>query len=298
MRVLLQVPEGLKKKAVEIARDMESKGDEVIISCEPMWGACDIRPADAKALGCDKIIHIGHTKFMNSDFPVDYIEWRLDIDPTKTLQENYEKLKPYKRIGLLTSLQFLNSLDLAKKFLESKGHEVFVGEAAKTQRHLHAGQTLGCDVTSAQSIEKNVDAFLFLGSGKFHPLGLVLKSDKPLFGLNFDKDEIRLLDDKLFQKQKYAAIGAARHAKRFGILISVKPGQNMVAYALQIKKRLEKSGKEVVLISGDSISDDKLAGIEVDCWVNTACPRINVENRTEFNKPMIGIDEIDDVLKP
>src|SRR3989344_5459318 len=252
MRVLLQVPEGLKKKAVEIAKDLENKGDTVIISCEPMWGACDVRPADAKALGCDKIVHVGHTKFMKVDFPIDYVEWRLDIDPTKVLEENYNILKSYKRIGLLTSLQFMNSVEPAKKFLESKGHEVFVGEAAKTQKHLYHGQTLGCDVTVAQSIEKNVDAFLFLGSGKFHPLGLVLKSDKPLFGLNFDKDEIKLLDDKLFQKQKYAAIGAARHAKRFGILISVKPGQNLVNYALQIKKRLEKAGREVVLISGDS----------------------------------------------
>ena len=68
-RVLLQVPEGLKTKVQEISKELE--GLEVLISTEPCYGACDVRDHEAKQLGCDVVLHIGHSDFgVKTEVPV------------------------------------------------------------------------------------------------------------------------------------------------------------------------------------------------------------------------------------
>ncbi|MBI4399825.1 diphthamide synthesis protein, partial [Candidatus Micrarchaeota archaeon] len=70
MRVLLQFPEGLKSKALKIAKKYEKKGYEVFISSSPCYGACDIAIEEAKACKADKILHFGHAEFTKIDYPI------------------------------------------------------------------------------------------------------------------------------------------------------------------------------------------------------------------------------------
>src|SRR3989344_1119922 len=269
-KILLQFPEGLKTRALELARDYEKKGDTVIISADACWGACGIKDDLAKSLGCDKLVHIGHTQFIKSDFPIEYVEMRAPIDEERI-----------------------------KKILEARGKKVFISASTDPQKIMHGGQTLGCDVGAASNIYNSVDCFLFVGSGKFHPLGADMKQNKPVFAIDltqgkfFDLEPIK----QKFLKQKFAAIGLARHAKKFGILISPKKGQLALQFAEAIKKKLTAAGKEAFIIVLDEISEAKLMGLEVDCWINTACPRIAVEDRANFSKPLIGADEVGEVLK-
>ena len=65
MKILLQFPEGLKQKAVEIAKKYEKKGDVVFLSAAPCYGACDLALDEARAIGAKKIIHFGHSPFGN-----------------------------------------------------------------------------------------------------------------------------------------------------------------------------------------------------------------------------------------
>ncbi|MFH1229712.1 MAG: diphthamide synthesis protein, partial [Candidatus Aenigmatarchaeota archaeon] len=83
MTKLLQVPDGMKRKALKIADEI---GD-VIIDCESCYGACDIATNEAKSLGCDKLIHYGHSKFVDTDMPVEYREAREKIDITKMIKK-------------------------------------------------------------------------------------------------------------------------------------------------------------------------------------------------------------------
>lgn len=63
-RVGLQFPEGIKTRAVDIAKEIEDKtGVETIIFIDPTYGACDTKDEQAKKLGIDLLIHFGHTKF-------------------------------------------------------------------------------------------------------------------------------------------------------------------------------------------------------------------------------------------
>jgi len=279
---ILQVPDGLKRKALEIA---DENGD-VLIDCETCYGACDLAIHEAKILGCEKIIHFGHSKLIDSDIPVEYKELREEYNPVPVLEKSFDKIKGNK-IGLVSTLQFLDSLESAKEFLEKKGKTVKIGKGK-----IYPGQILGCDISSAKSIENEVDSFLFIGSGKFHPLGLALKTEKPVFVLDVEKNIIYELDKQEFLKQKYAAIALAKDANKFGILVSVKPGQLNLELAKRIKKELEEKGKKAYILVFNEIKPEKLEGLELDCYVNTACPRIAIEDRTLFKKPILNPDEL------
>jgi len=286
MRLLLQVPEGLKRKALEIARGLEKKGHEVIISAEPCFGACDLREREAKALGCKKIVHYGHTQFYKPGIPVEFHEIREVFDPVPVLERFFGRFEGFNSIGLVAALQFIDVLPITKKFLEGRGKMTFIGKGKKGEKKLYPGQILGCDTSQAKEVEPLVDCFLFIGSGNFHPLGL---ADKPVFVLDVERNEVRRIDSD--DRARLAAVGLARTSHRFGILVSTKPGQMRLDAARGLKKRLEKAGKEAFLLVADEIRPEMLMGIDVDVWVNTACPRLS-EDRGSFEKPIVNAEDI------
>jgi len=281
---ILQVPDGMKRKVLKIADDL---GD-VLIDCESCFGACDLAIQEAKILGCDKIVHYGHSKVIDTGITVEYIELRQDYDPLPLLKRHSIKEN---KIGLVSTLQFLDSLEKARKYLEEKGKAVRIGKGKFNQ-----GQILGCDVLAARSVEKDVDAFLYIGSGNFHPLGLAMQTEKPVYFLDIEKGEIAVVDKEKFLKQKYAAIAIAKDARTFGILVSVKSGQLNLKLAKEIKKKLEAKGKKAYILIFNEIKPEKLIGLELDCYINTACPRIAIDNRTDFKKPVLNPDEIESFI--
>ena len=63
-RILLQVPEGLKKEAVCLAELIQEKAKtQVVVSGEPLWGACDIAIGEAKIIKADLIVIYGNDQF-------------------------------------------------------------------------------------------------------------------------------------------------------------------------------------------------------------------------------------------
>ena len=167
-RVFIQVPEGLKTKVVEISRKLEEAGFETLISCEENFGACDILDDEAVRMDCDAILHVGHTDFgIKTKLPVVYYEYYLDADPIPILEKELEKLKEYKKIGLFTSLQFMKVMEKTKEYLKGSGKEIVIGNEGNEV----PGQVLGCRLQNVKSIEDEVDCFLYVGAGDFHPLG-------------------------------------------------------------------------------------------------------------------------------
>ncbi len=280
MRIFLQVPEGLKTEVLKMAAKIEKQGNEVIISCEPCYGACDIRTDEAKRLGCGKIMHYGHSKFMDSEFPVEYFPAEHDDIEIPEFEMQHEN------IGLVTTIQHLKCMEKIKQILEKKGKNVFIG-----------GQILGCDLSNAKAIENKVDCFLFFGSGRFHAIGLALSTSKPVFVLDIEKRILKKTDADIFIRQKIAAQELARGSKKIGILVSTKPGQCKIESAANIRNILKEKGIESFILSMDEIKPEKLEGFELDAYINTACPRIAIENRTEFKKPILNTDEAMEIFK-
>lgn len=288
----------MKAKALRISREFEKAGNEVMISCEPCYGACDLRDSEAKRLGCDRIIHYGHSKFVDSEIPVEYVE--IKSEEKMAIPENeIKKLSGFQKIGLISTLQFVDALPRIKKQLEKIGKEVFIGGSGN--KNLYDGQILGCNMGAAKSVEKKVDCFLYVGSGKFHPLGVALATKKPVLVFDTEKNKIEKVETEKFLKQRLATIEMARDAKTFGILVSSKPGQTNLKAAEEIKKKLEKSGRSAHILVMDEIKPEKvdyLGGESggIDAFINTACPRIGIEDRTLFRKPILNLDEAEEVL--
>jgi 2-(3-amino-3-carboxypropyl)histidine synthase len=290
-RILLQLPEGLKMQAQEIAQVLEKSGAEILLSVETCYGACDILDREAKSLGCDLIIHVGHSEMLGkTQVPVIYEEYRMEFDPVPLLGKNLKALEPFRSVCLLTTLQFLDSLDPAKKFLESKGKKILIG---KPKIAKYPGQILGCDYSSAKACEKEADCFLFLGSGKFHPLGVAQNVEKPVLFLDFENGKIENLDKEKFRlmKIRVAQLEKARESRSFGILVSTKQGQGSLSLAEKVKKELEKKGKSAWILVAGEFTPEKILGLKLDCLVDCACPRLS-EDTSLFKKPIIRPEDV------
>jgi 2-(3-amino-3-carboxypropyl)histidine synthase len=162
----------------------------------------------------------------------------------------------------------------------------------------HPGQVLGCNVTSASSITKEVDQFLFIGSGDFHPLAVALETGKDVLVLDplmREVRDIKELKDRVL-RQRYAAIAIAQEVKGFGILISTKPGQRRRALAMRLRALIEEKGKRAWVIALDNITPDQLLAFQVDAFVSTACPRIAVDDALRYKKPILTPVELEVAL--
>jgi len=162
-KILLQLPEGLKMGALELVKELEKYGIRTLLSTETCYGACDLRDNEAKDLGCDLLVHVGHSDMgLKTKLPVIYEEYRIDLDLVPLLKKNSSFLKSYKKICLVTTIQFIDKLKPAKMYLESKaggGKKISIGSPSRAK---YPGQILGCDYSAAEPFDKIVDCFLYV----------------------------------------------------------------------------------------------------------------------------------------
>lgn len=293
-KVMIQAPEGYKKKLMEFADKEAEKYKEVFISVEPCYGACDLRDRDAKQLGCDKLVHYGHNDFgVKPSIPVEYVILPTTIDPAPVLKDNLGALKAYKKIGIVSTVNFLSLIPKVKQFLSENGKQGIAGEPAGGKWGASAaGQILGCDVTAAQVIENKVDCFLYIGTGKFHPTGM--KTKKPFFILDLEKNSLERhdIDHDKIERQRYARIAIAKMSNKFGLLLSTKEGQFYLSVARRARDILQKNGKKAYILVADEFTPEKLMGVDVDCYVNCSCPRMS-DDTQRFGKPVITAADVE-----
>ena len=291
-RVLLQMPEGLKPYAPEIAKIVEQSGAVPIISADPCYGACDLAISEAQSLGADLIVHFGHAKFVKHEpVPTIYVEARATVTVDAAILAALPLLKDYKKIGLATSVQHLQMLNEAKDLLVNAGKTVIIGDVRQIAS---AGQVTGCNFSNAKSIAAEVEAFVFVGGGMFHALGIALSTSKPTFIADpYDNRAFQVDEEaqKIF-KQRFASIEEAKAAQAFGVFVGLKPGQKHLDAALEVKALAEKHGKTAFLLAAREITPDTLLEFPtLDAFVNTACPRISMDAPGKFQKPVLTVNE-------
>src|SRR3990170_742231 len=288
----LQFPVGLRTKAVELALEIETKASVTcLVSADPSFGACDVTD-----MPVDLIVHLGHAPMPHLRYKNVFF-YDLPGPPLTSLAfvEAAEPMLP-KRVGLVTTTQYRHWLLKIKEHLEAKGHEVRIGEPDR--RVAYAGQLLGCDYHTATVIEEEVDGYLYIGTGDFHPLGVAILVDKPVIiadperGTARDLVEVR---DRIL-RQRHAAIARSKDAKVFGVIVSRKICQVRMDLAKDLKALAEKHSRQANLFLMDLVSPELLEGYRVDAWVNTACPRIAIEDVLLYRQPMLTPQEFEVVL--
>ena len=210
--IALQVPEGLKMQALEMMDQIEDDSDaKVVLAADPCYGACDLVHDKMRAMGVELVAHMGHSQMnIDSGMPTQFISVTYDGEPEiegvlpilrahlsiaesrkgaerkndldeEAAQEIFldavGRFSPLKetKLGLVGSIQHLHLLPKYKEMLERAGFEVEIPTGG--DRLTFPGQVLGCNYSGDN---ENIGHYLFLGSGDFHPIGLVLHTGKPL----------------------------------------------------------------------------------------------------------------------
>jgi len=291
-RVLIQLPEGLKPEGPKLAAAVEKTGALVIVSADPCYGACDLAIQEAEGLGADLLIHYGHSEMMPQQrVPIIYIEAKTAISLKPAVKKALPLLKPWTHVGLVTTIQHIDMLGEARTTLLEAGKSVAVGDAGRLK---HAGQVTGCDYSNAIAVAKNVDAFLFVGGGRFHAIGIALATSKPAVVADPYERRAYSVDNEVkgVLKQRWASIREAEKAQSFGVLIGLKSGQKRIDEALEVKGKLEKKGKKVTLLAMREVTPEALIQFpSLDAFVNTACPRVALDNANRFRRTMLTINE-------
>ena len=158
----------------------------------------------------------------------------------------------------------------------------------------YSGQVIGCNYSNVTSIADEVEAFLFVGGGMFHALGIALGTSKPTFIADpYDNRAFSINDEaQKILKQRWACIQEAQEAKIFGVFVGLKPGQKRFDQALSVKALAEKHGKRAYLLAAREITPEAILEFpSIDAYVNTACPRVSLEAPQKFSKPMLTVNE-------
>jgi len=296
-RVLIKLPDGLLHLGTRIADLLAAEGVEAVISADPCYGACDAQES-AASLNAEKILFVGEAPMPSLagcyPLPAAFVVMHSPHDVYEALRQALPLLEGT-AIGVVSIPPYLHRLPETAEFLQKKGFTPVIGP--RSRRTSSDGQVLGCDLTAGTSIAGQVDCFLYLGDGLFHPLGLALASGKPVVAADPSqnralKQEIQDMKERVL-KQRYAALARAMDARRLGIIVGTKLGQRRLDLAERLQNMAEGHGLHAHLIAVDTLSPARLDHLDVDAYVSTACPRVAIDDGTRFAKPLLTPIELE-----
>jgi diphthamide biosynthesis enzyme Dph1/Dph2-like protein len=194
---------------------------------------------------------------------------KLNINKKK-IEEISKKLP--QKIVIAYSIQYKDIASEIKNIL-SKNHNI-----------TKLVQVLGC---SKLNLPKATQAILLISSGKFHATSLAFETKLPIYILEQNSlHQITKQDIQIFEKKQKVAYLKFLDADKLGILISIKPGQQNIRKALEFNKKIK--DKKSYLFIGDNINTSEFENFGLNCWINTACPRLDMDNNS-----VINIDKLD-----
>lgn len=195
-------------------------------------------------------------------------------------EPDYEKIVglinnvPEKKVAICYSNQFMG---VAHKIAKLIDKEV-----------LMSFQVLGC---SNPKFKEETEAIIIIGQGKFHPVSLAYESKLPTYVI--EDSTLRQITEEEITKMERKEKGALLkylHSDKIGVLITTKPGQMRFKKALEYNRAL-KEKKGYVFID-NNINTAEFENFGIDCWVNTACPRMDLNEGSIINLDKIPADLI------
>jgi 2-(3-amino-3-carboxypropyl)histidine synthase len=286
--VVLQVPAGLVRNANELAaRLREQTGVRVSLATRACFGACDF-PSRDEASRADLAVVLGHAPIPNVLLPrpTFFVEMREPGGDVARLAGLVDRAALPRRLGLVASVQHLDLVPKLSAAIEETGRVVRIGTG--DHRLAYAAQALGCNYTGAEAVAAEVDAFVFLGTGRFHPVGLAFAVDRPVWSLDPLRGELDPPIDRAgLIRKRQLLVASVRDARRWGILVSSFAGQDRTPTALALQQRASARGREAEILLFDRLDPRDLEGRALDAYVNTACPRIALDDSDLYPRPVL-----------
>ncbi|BFZ59162.1 Diphthamide biosynthesis protein 1 [Saitoella coloradoensis] len=289
-QVALQMPEGLLMFACTISDILETFcGVTTLVMGDVTYGACCVDDFTARALGCDFLVHYGHSCLVPVDVtPIKtlYVFVDIGIDGThltKTLQRNFPEQGTH--LAMVGTIQFVATIGTVKPELEAKGFTITVPQA----KPLSPGEILGC---TAPRLVEGTDAIVYVGDGRFH-LESIMIANPTVPAFRYDPYS------KVFTREKYGheemyeirqtAISKARRAKKYGLILGTLGRQGSPKVLENLESQLQKAGMPYAIILLSEIFPQKLAQFAgIEAWVQIACPRLSIDWGYAFEAPLLS----------
>ena len=206
-------------------------------------------------------------------------------------QDTLNYIKKYQKIGLYSAIQFCNNLNLVKKQLQNLGITIISSQAKRTGCE---SQLLGCDsAKDSLNTDEEVDAFLYIGDGKFHPLALAYGQDKEIMCDDPIGKKLTLITKEDVAANLRRAKGSLvkfLSSQNIGVVITIKPGQEYYRSSLKLESIYP--DKKFYYFIDNNISFNQLENFPfIDMWINTACPRIGTDDQKQFRKGVINLKD-------
>lgn len=299
--VALQMPEGLLAYACVLADIVGTFANvDTVIMGDVTYGACCVDDATAAALGCDYLIHYGHSCLVpihvttRGGITVQYVfvDIKFDLDHFRdSMRLNFA---PDRRLALVSTVQFAASLHAAHDALADSFAHLHVPQA----RPLSAGELLGC--TSPKLDAAALDALVYIGDGRFHlESAMISNPSLPAYRYDpYDKKFTReTYDHALMLRTRKDAVDRAKSARSFGIIHGTLGRQGNPAIVRRLEGMLRAKGIPFIVVLLSEIFPAKLALFaDVDAWVQVACPRLSIDWGLHFGKPLLNPYEAEVVL--
>lgn len=300
-KVLLQGPEGLKRGLVQLAEIIEDRTMSLVwVDGDPCYGACDHAGERAKVLGADALIHLGHSDIPSMErgysVPIHFfpLEMRTEMEMIHGgLGKIINKMAGMK-VSFFTTIQHMSLLNEVRGRLREAGIKVHIGDPG--EREELPGQVIGCSFSAAKGIPEDVDTLLFLGTGRFHPLGLALSSGREVHTMDPLTGEVGVVGKEEIDKMLRSRFGHINSFKDrllkkgiVGIIIGFKPGQRRTSLAECLIDLLRERKIRSKMIIMDHMDPMKLKALGIDLVVSTACPRIAMDDSIKYTDEGITI---------
>ncbi len=212
------------------------------------------------------------------------------------------KKKNIRCVALYASVQFCNNLEKIQEQLDRLNIKHITSRADRT--HVR-GQLLGCDNyhdslhLNAKELEE-IDAYLYIGDGKFHPLALVYAQKDVL------KDQVKeiICNDPMARKMSMMDFSAIRVilrkyraslmkflvAKKVGVIVTVKPGQEHLKASFRLEKKFPDT--KFYFFVDDVVSFSQLENFPfIEVWINTTCPRVGFDDQEKFVRGVVNLND-------
>nr|NVI70958.1 putative diphthamide biosynthesis protein 1 [Cucujiformia] len=230
----------------------------------------------AKALEVDLLVHYGHSCLIPVDqttVKVLYVFVDIKIDPLHFVETIKLNFLLSTKLGLVSTIQFLSTLQAISCELKLLGYEVSIPQS----KPLSPGEILGCTAP----VIKCCDAVVYLGDGRFHLEAIMIANPK-IRAYKYDPYEkeftVEHYDHQEMNTVRKQCIEESKLAKTFGVIMGTLGRQGNPNVVEHLRKRLEESGKKVVVVLLSELYPKKLELFsDVDAFVQIACPRLSID---------------------
>ena len=193
-----------------------------------------------------------------------------------------------KHVILFASIQYHKQMDSLKEQIKDAGIKV---ELVRPKHAWSEGQLLGCGVEDWS--KHNPDAFVYIGDGLFHPYALLFRNKQNVYVYDPQAEEQHVYTQKNIEqvlKRQKGAMSTFLMKNNIGVLITTKYGQSRLKKVQELEKKYP--DKTFYYLLADNIDFNGLEDFPfIECFVNTACPRV-MDDYAKIPKPVVNFSDI------